>query len=167
MKRSVGINRILSGLAALVCVAACSSAPEDPLAKLDPDAMPRKAVFTKAGPRLVDSQLAVETFTKTCVATAPNFRLLPAVLATMPIIQNKRSGTYYHRRYDIAIKLTPAGCTMTAGGTLSPADARAMERTALGVSAKHSTFNGRSYVSAVLTPDNMIRSFMAAQGSAL
>lgn len=129
----------------LTAMAACSSdAPP-----IDPDEVPPQAVFQRPGFRAVTGAQAVTFFRDVCVNTAPDFARLPAVLATMPVTQNTRSGTYYHRRFDMSAKLTPAGCSVVAGGSITAQDARAAEALSERVTARAPIpFEGRNYLSA-------------------
>lgn len=146
--RPSSLVRPLSCAIAFTALAGCS----DDKPKIDPDDVPPAGVFTKAAHRPVTREQALAFFKDVCVDTAPDFALAPAVLATKLITQNKRSGTYFHNRFDMSAKLTPSGCSVVAGGAFTEADVSAFEALSPRVKANEPIqFGGRPYISAVYT----------------
>ena len=60
----------------------------------------------------VDATFAALTFSDVCGKTAPSFAKAPAAMQSLPFAQHPETGTYYHKNFDLSIKLMPKRCSM-------------------------------------------------------
>jgi hypothetical protein len=72
------------------------------------------------GDASVDGMSAGMIFNQVCSDTAPGFKKAPAIMAKMPFRQNPTTGTYYHQKLDLSIKLMPKRCSMVFSSKEKP-----------------------------------------------
>jgi hypothetical protein len=112
----------LRALPALLCVALALSACVAPTSGV-PTSTP---VSSNAGPGPQDATPAeaATLFRQVCVETVPSHAKARAAIATLPFVQRRSTGTYYHRSLNLSFKLiTDAGtpiCSLVFGATSDP-----------------------------------------------
>lgn len=98
-------HRIIMGIGALACVAACAAPPVSPTAGPNP---------TPANPAAAGA-----LFAQACIQQLPAFSGTAAALANQPVTQREASGIYYHNDQNISVRLlassTGPACQMTFG----------------------------------------------------
>lgn len=113
--------RLVYVCAMVMGFAACDapvSAPAEGMAATKPPV----ASNAGPGPKDVTTTEGARIFRAVCLDTHPSFKMAPAVLATMPFVQNGATKTYYHQELDLSIKLQGNQCSFVmAGKSLTPA----------------------------------------------
>ena len=96
MRRALFLPAVLAALA----LAACDTPPQTAAAP-EPD----KAYADGPGNEQVSSDLAAFIFKDACVDPYPGFATTPAVLTRIGMRPHAQTGTYYHPKLDLSVKL--------------------------------------------------------------
>lgn len=73
------------------------------------------------GPQIASGELAGEIFAKACIKTEPSFQGARAALQPYGFRQNRQTGTFYHARLNLSVKVSKGQCSMVFG-TNQPVD---------------------------------------------
>ncbi len=94
-----------------LALAACQSTTGSQEQGSAPASIQRSA---NAGPgtRSVSLARAEETFFDVCIQNGPSFQGTETAAANLGFVQNTRTATYYHPRYNLSVKLVDGTCSM-------------------------------------------------------
>ena len=71
--------------------------------------------FANAGPgSIIPSDADAVRFFKGACISGRTFERAPTYLATQPVVRNSRTGTYYHQRFDMSVKINKDRCSIVS-----------------------------------------------------
>lgn len=71
-----------------------------------------RSATANPGSKPISAQRATQVFTELCVQQRAGFSGTEASAAANGFVQNSRTGTYYHRRENLSVKLIRGKCSM-------------------------------------------------------
>ena len=91
-----------------LALTACETAPD----AASPVVIP---VSANAGPgSIIPSDADAVRFFKGACISGRTFERAPTYLATQPVVRNSRTGTYYHQRFDMSVKINKDRCSIVS-----------------------------------------------------